>query len=60
MAWLAGYMLLPAAGVYKPIWQYDARTLAEDLSGHLVFGTATSAVFAALTGKNHDQRNRPV
>jgi hypothetical protein len=49
VAWLAGYVLLPAAGVYKPIWQYDARTLAEDLYGHLVFGTATSALFTGAT-----------
>lgn len=47
--WIAGYAVLPLAGVYKPIWEYDARTLGEDLSAHLVFGAATSAVFAALT-----------
>jgi hypothetical protein len=49
IVWLTGYAVLPLAGVYKPIWQYDARTLGEDLSAHLVFGAATSAVFAALT-----------
>jgi hypothetical protein len=48
-AWLASYAILPLAGVYQPIWQYDARTLRDDLSAHLVFGTATSAVFAALS-----------
>ena len=47
--WLAGYVVLPLAGVYKPIWDYDARTLGEDLSAHLVYGATTSAVFAALT-----------
>ena len=49
LAWLASYAILPLAKVYKPIWEYDARTLGDDLSAHLVFGTATSAVFAALT-----------
>jgi hypothetical protein len=49
VAWLASYAVLPLAGVYKPIWEYDARTLGEDLSAHLVFGVTTSAVFAALT-----------
>jgi hypothetical protein len=49
VAWLASYVILPLAGVYKPIWEYDARTLADDLSAHVVFGTATSAAFAALT-----------
>ena len=48
-AWLSGYAVLPLAGVYQPIWEYDARTLGEDLSAHLVFGGVTSAVFAALT-----------
>jgi hypothetical protein len=47
-AWLAGYAILPLARVYKPIWKYDTRTLADDLSAHLVFGTATSVAFAAL------------
>jgi hypothetical protein len=48
VAWGASYVILPVAGVYQPIWKYDARTLAEDLSAHLVFGGATSASFAAL------------
>ncbi|HEX6785663.1 MAG TPA: hypothetical protein VF076_00585, partial [Acidimicrobiales bacterium] len=48
-AWLTSYVVLPLAGVYKPIWEYDARTLADDLSAHLVFGSVTAAVFAALT-----------
>jgi hypothetical protein len=48
-AWLASYVILPLAKVYKPIWEYDARTLGDDLSAHLVYGTATSAAFAALT-----------
>jgi hypothetical protein len=56
--WLTGYATLPLAGVYKPIWEYDARTLAEDLSAHLVFGAVTSAVFAALT-REKPSRIRP-
>jgi hypothetical protein len=49
IACLSGYAVLPLAGVYRPIWEYDARTLGEDLSAHLVYGAATSAAFAALT-----------
>ena len=49
MAWLSSYVVLPLAGVYKPIWDYDARTLGQDLSAHLVFGTATGAAFAVLS-----------
>ena len=42
------YAILPLAKVYKPIWEYDARTLGDDLSAHLVFGAATAAAFAVL------------
>ncbi len=49
VAWLSGYVILPLAGVYEPIWKYDARTLGDDLSAHLVFGATTSAVFAAIS-----------
>ena len=48
VVWLSGYVVLPLAKVYKPIWDYDARTLAEDLSGHLMYGSVTSGVFRAL------------
>ncbi len=47
--WLFGYVVLPLAKVYKPIWAYDARTLRDDLSAHLVYGTVAAAVFATLT-----------
>ena len=42
MVWAGGYVILPAANLYKPIWEYDRRTLAEDLSAHLVYGLATA------------------
>ncbi|MCA1846212.1 MAG: hypothetical protein LC792_24070 [Actinobacteria bacterium] len=48
-AWLAGYVVLPLAGVYEPIWKYDARTLEKDLAAHVVYGLVTAAAFAALT-----------
>jgi hypothetical protein len=51
VSWLAGYVVLPFTGVYKPIWEYDAPTLGDDLTAHLVYGAATSAAFAALTGR---------
>jgi hypothetical protein len=49
--WAAGYVILPAAGLYKPIWEYDRRTLAKDLSAHLVYGLATAAALRALSGQ---------
>jgi hypothetical protein len=48
VAWLTSYAVLPIAGVYQPIWEYDAKTLAKDLSAHLVYGAATGAAFTAL------------
>jgi hypothetical protein len=47
-AWSASYVILPLAKVYKPIWEYDANTLAKDLSAHLVYGMATATVFRLL------------
>lgn len=52
VVWLFGYVVLPLAKVYKPIWAYDARTLRDDLSAHMVYGTVATGVFAALTKKD--------
>ncbi|GAA5141884.1 hypothetical protein [Pseudonocardia adelaidensis] len=49
VVWLSGYVTLALTGVYEPIWKYDVRTLADDLSAHFVFGLTTSATYAALT-----------
>lgn len=46
--WSGGYVILPAAGLYRPIWEYDWRTLAKDLGAHLVYGVSTAAVFSRL------------
>jgi hypothetical protein len=49
--WASGYVVLPLVGVYEPIWKYDLKTLAKDLSAHLVFGVATAASYSVLAGK---------
>jgi hypothetical protein len=46
--WTAGYVILPVAQLYQPIWEYDRRTLGKDLSAHLVYGLSTAAVFHRL------------
>jgi hypothetical protein len=46
--WAAGYVILPEGGLYKPIWEYDAKTLAWDLSGHLAYGAGTGVTFWLL------------
>ena len=45
MVWLSSYVSLPVAGFYKPIWSYDLKTLWDDLSAHLVYGTGTTVSF---------------
>jgi hypothetical protein len=49
VVWATGYAVLPTAGVYKPIWEYDPKTLWKDLSAHLAYGTGTAATFAWLS-----------
>lgn len=49
LVWASDYVSLPLAGVYEPIWRYDAATLAKDLSAHLVFGTAADAALRGLS-----------
>ncbi len=46
--WVLSYLVLPEAGLYKPIWDYDAATLARDLDGHLAYGAGTGAAFWLL------------
>jgi hypothetical protein len=47
--WASGYVILPAAKLYEPIWHYDAKTLVNDLSAHLVYGLATAATLRLLS-----------
>ena len=46
--WALGYIVLPQAGLYKPIWEYDVETLAKDLSAHLAYGLSTATAFWLL------------
>lgn len=46
--WATSYVVLPAAKLYKPIWEYDLPTLGKDLSAHLVYGLSTAAAFKLL------------
>jgi uncharacterized membrane protein YagU involved in acid resistance len=51
LVWLSGYVVLPLAKLYQPLWKYDAKTLAKDWSGHLAYGTGTAAAFRVLGGR---------
>lgn len=48
--WLQSYAVLAPAKLYKPIWDYDAKTLGKDLSAHLVYGGTTAAALRVLAG----------
>ena len=48
-AWITSYMVLPLLGLYKPIWKYDARTLAKDLSAHMLYGIVTAGAVERLS-----------
>ncbi|GAA1120434.1 hypothetical protein GCM10009630_17730 [Kribbella jejuensis] len=43
--WGGGYVVLPAANLYQPIWNYSPTVLAKDLGAHLVYGLTTAAAF---------------
>ncbi len=47
--WAASYVVLPAAKLYKPIWEYDRTTLAKDLSAHLFYGLATATTLQLVS-----------
>ena len=47
--WAASYAVLPAAKLYKPIWEYDLPTLAKDLGAHLVYGLTTATALRSLS-----------
>lgn len=45
---LTDYAVLPPTGLYQPMWEYDAKTLGRDWTGHLLYGTTTGALLRAL------------
>ncbi|HET7488366.1 MAG TPA: hypothetical protein VFJ85_10590 [Acidimicrobiales bacterium] len=49
VVWASGYAALPRLGIYKRIWDYGLRTLAQDLSAHTVYGGVTAGTFRTLT-----------
>jgi len=55
--WAVDYAVLPAAGLYKPIQDYDRETLAKDLIAHLVYGTTTAAAEWLLSPLTKHPRN---
>ena len=46
--WLSDYVTLPLLGLYRPIWRYDAKTLARDWADHAIYGTVTAWSYGLL------------
>jgi hypothetical protein len=46
--WAASCVLLPLAKIYKPIWEYDVRTLLKDFTARLAYGSGTAGAFVLL------------
>jgi hypothetical protein len=48
--WLSSYVIMPLAGLYRPIWEYDVPVLAKDLGDHLAYGTGVSVAYRLVAG----------
>lgn len=48
--WGMSYVQLVPMGLYKPPWEYPAKTVALDVSYHVVYGVGVGAAYAAIDG----------
>ncbi|MFN2591966.1 MAG: hypothetical protein ABR532_03920 [Candidatus Dormibacteria bacterium] len=46
--WGSSYVLMPIAGLYKPIWTYRPAELAPDLAAHIAYGVGTAVAFGTI------------
>jgi uncharacterized membrane protein YagU involved in acid resistance len=46
--WAQSYATLVPMGLYKPPWAYPAKTIAKDISYHLVYGAGTAAGYKVV------------
>jgi uncharacterized membrane protein YagU involved in acid resistance len=46
--WAWAYVMLPALKIDEPIWRHPPKTLALDLSYHLVYGLSLAGVYEAI------------
>jgi hypothetical protein len=55
LAWISSYVVLPFTKIYKPIWDYDAKTLEQDLTAHLLYGVTLGTLFAVAANGAPDR-----
>ncbi len=46
--WAQSYATLVPMGLYKPPWQYPAKTIAKDISYHLTYGAGVAVGYKIL------------
>jgi hypothetical protein len=51
-AWATSYAMLVPMGLYEPPWHYPAKTIAKDLSYHLVFGAGCATGYGLLARRS--------
>jgi hypothetical protein len=50
--WALSYATLVPLGLYEWPWKYSAKTIAKDVSYHLVYGLGTASAYAALEARH--------
>ena len=50
-AWAMSYAMLVPMGLYEPPWRYPAKTIAKDLSYHLVFGAGCATGYRLVSSR---------
>jgi hypothetical protein len=58
IVWSTAYLVLPATGIYKPMRDYDAKTLWKDASAHLAYGVGAATIFKMLAGRRGSDAHR--
>ena len=49
--WAQSYATLVPLGLYEPPWHYPAKTIAKDISYHLVYGAGTAAGYELVSSR---------
>jgi hypothetical protein len=55
--WAQSYATLVPMGLYEPPWRYPAKTIAKDVSYHLVYGAGTAAGYELIRKLSGAGRN---
>jgi len=56
--WLGSYVIMPLAGLYRPMWRYGPPVLAKDLGDHVAYGLGVSTAYRLLAGRRTATRRR--